>query len=310
MMDLRGDQTIINSLKICPLTSDPCNKNIKLDPKKIFLVEHYGDGKREQREKAINDVCDDLDLDLEIADIKIEERSFFCKICEQIQSSFICLVDLTNLRPNVLVELGMAYGFQKPVVIIFEEKDEAAVKKNLSDLVWADTIIYKNYDDLRDDLKHTIKSLFGRQEHNVLSFYNLKDMKKIKKQIELLLDLEKVKIPNIVSFKLVEGRKRVILDQGENSIKKGMFFSIHKVKDGIESEENFGTVEVVHTQKRLSQAKINYTHFEYNREVNDFFRMSIKPDKIPFVLKKYDLDLDETKLEQITKIVGCLSILM
>lgn len=309
MMNLRSDKTTINSLKICPLTSGLCNKDITVDPKKVFLAEPYCDENKDKREKAINEIFVELGLELVIAVHKNKVRAFFCKICEQIQSSFLCLVDLTKLRPNVLIELGMAYGFQKPIIIIFEEKDSVKVEEVLSDINWADPIKYKDCDDLKDKLKKTVKLLFKEYGSTNLRLYDKDQIKKFKEELKLWLDLEKLEdVPNIVSFKSVEGHKRVILDQGKHNLRRGMFFCIHKVQNGIESENSFGTVEIVHPQENMSQAKINYTNFEYMQEIDDLLIKDVDPKEIPFVLKKYDLGLDKTKLKKMTKIVECLGI--
>lgn len=245
---------------------------------------------------------------MEIADRNIKNAAFFCKICEQIQTSYICLVDLTNQRPSVILELGMAFGFQKPIIIIFEEKERKKIEI-LTDIGWADPIAYKNYTDLKDKLRKTFKELFICHGSSLIPAYDLKDVIKFKNEIELLLDLENLEsIPNILEFKLVDGNERIILDQGKNqNIKKGMVFSIHRIEDGIESEKNFGYVEITHPQNNFSQSKVHYADLKYKDEINSILKG--KTREIPYILKKIKLKIEKRDLEEMKRIIECLNYL-
>ena len=56
-----------------------------------------------------------------------------CKICQSIQKASVCIVDITTWNANVMFELGLMYGWGKPVILIKhrEEKTEKADLKGM-----------------------------------------------------------------------------------------------------------------------------------------------------------------------------------
>jgi len=81
------------------------------------------------------------------ADESIKNIDVMCKICEGIQSSRYAIINISGWNPNVLFELGLAYGLGKETVLIkgHEEKVPA-------DLRGMEYIEYRNSDELRKKL--------------------------------------------------------------------------------------------------------------------------------------------------------------
>ncbi|MBE0426161.1 MAG: hypothetical protein IBX72_05900 [Nitrospirae bacterium] len=86
-----------------------------------------------------------------------------CKICHKIRSSKFGIYDISEVcnecnkpEPNVTWELGLAYGFGKPAILILEKNS-----KVISDLAGLDRIEYKSMLDLEIQLKAKIQGLRG-----------------------------------------------------------------------------------------------------------------------------------------------------
>lgn len=96
-----------------------------------------------------------LNINYKIAKHEIRTKDFFCKICELIQQSKYFLANLTNPTFNVGLELGLALGLDKEVILI------ASIRTKLpSDLVWQEVIFYgKDINKLKDDFIKCIKGL-------------------------------------------------------------------------------------------------------------------------------------------------------
>lgn len=86
-----------------------------------------------------------------------------CKICRKIRSSKLGIYEISkrcnecrNPNPNVIWELGLAYGFGKPAILILKKNS-----KVISDLAGLDRIEYKSMLDLEIQLKAKIQGLRG-----------------------------------------------------------------------------------------------------------------------------------------------------
>ena len=84
------------------------------------------------------------------ADEEITCKDIMCKICEQIQACRMAIINISGLNPNVMLELGLAYGLGKPVYIV---KDKAT--KAISDLGSIEYIEYS----------HATETIFQRAGH-------------------------------------------------------------------------------------------------------------------------------------------------
>ena len=123
----------------CPMVGICPHEPVNIEPDSYFLVQPF-DSEKGEREKAIDDALKEFygrkKYKLIKSDCKIHNHSSYCDICLKIKSSQFSIVDISGelhdtidkesskkerkvfLRPNVALELGMAYGFNKPALIL------------------------------------------------------------------------------------------------------------------------------------------------------------------------------------------------
>jgi hypothetical protein len=124
----------------CPLVGTCPYEPVCIIPDSYFLIQPF-DSEKEDREKAVADALrkfygGDDKYELRRSDSKIYNTSSYCDICLKIKSSQFCIVDISGelhetidkesgknepkifLRPNVALELGLAYGFNTQAYIL------------------------------------------------------------------------------------------------------------------------------------------------------------------------------------------------
>lgn len=141
----------------CYLTgSKVCNLDIKEKPNQIFVAYNY---KYKNVEKTISEsiipALKELKIIYKIAKQEISTKDFFCKICELIQQSKYFLANLTNPTFNVGLELGLALGLDKEIILI------ASTRTRLpSDLIRQEVIFYgKDLNKLKEDFIKCVKGI-------------------------------------------------------------------------------------------------------------------------------------------------------
>ncbi|MDD4781134.1 MAG: hypothetical protein PHT02_11125 [Tissierellia bacterium] len=85
------------------------------------------------------------------ADVIINNKDIMCKICEQIQSCGIIIVNISGLNSNVMLELGLAYGLGKRVIVIKDKKTTT-----ISDLGSIEYIEYSHAGELQQKLNEIL----------------------------------------------------------------------------------------------------------------------------------------------------------
>jgi len=133
-----------------------CNLKIKEKPDQIFIAYNY---KYKNVEKVINEavfpaLCQ-LGIKYKVAKLEISTKDFFCKICELIQSSKYFLGNITNPTFNVGLELGLALGLEKDIILVASRRTKIP-----SDLVRQEVIFYsKDIVDFKNRFIECIKKL-------------------------------------------------------------------------------------------------------------------------------------------------------
>jgi hypothetical protein len=141
----------------CYLTGNKiCNLDIKEKQDQIFIAYNYKYRNVERTiEEAIIPALNSLKLNFKIAKLEIRTKDFFCKICELIQQSKYFLANLTNPTFNVGLELGLALGLDKEVILIASTRTKLP-----SDLVRQEVIFYgKDLNKLKEDFVKCFKSI-------------------------------------------------------------------------------------------------------------------------------------------------------
>ena len=133
----------------CYLTGNNiCSLNVKEKPHQIFIAYNYKYKNVEKTiEEAIIPALKSLSVKYKIAKQEIKTKDFFCKICELIQQSKYFIANLTNPTFNVGLELGLALGLNKEIILIASRRTKIP-----SDLVRQEVIIYsKDLEKLKRD---------------------------------------------------------------------------------------------------------------------------------------------------------------
>lgn len=241
--------------RYCLLIGDNCPYfPVKIIPGLVFIAEPY-DEKRKERERIIINLIEGYEHCL--ADHETLNISLTCKICNKIQSSQFGIVDITGLNENVLIELGMLFGFNKPVIILVEKKEdiEFHIPSNIKGI---EQIRYKNFLELEQKLGKSFQNLVEFWRKGVDYQINLQSI--IAGRIHLCENLIKFKTMDfsciIISFQEINGRLTPIINRGQKHyISKGMIFELffHKVKIAGETlDEPIGYLEIIHVQDKIS----------------------------------------------------------
>ena len=141
----------------CYLTgSRTCSLKIKENPSQIFIAYNYKYKNVENVIKqAIFPAIKQAGLKYKVARLEVRTKDFFCKICELIQGSKYFLANLTNPTFNVGLELGLALGLEKEIVLIASRRTRIP-----SDLVRQEVIFYsKDIKDLKAKVLDCIKNI-------------------------------------------------------------------------------------------------------------------------------------------------------
>ena len=245
----------------CLLTGGRCSHYpINIEPNLFFISEPY-DKERKAREKAMKEAIKGYPHI--IADHKAMNIALTCKICQQIQSAQFGIVDVTSLNENVLIELGMLYGFFKPVVILVKHSE--GTKINIpSNIIGIEQVRYKDFKDLTKKLRNILTSLFELWKKKAEYLINLRPILEAQiVQLELAIETKNLLDTKfegtILDFKIVDNIAIAIVNKGTGQgVRKGMFFKVYrsdkKVK-GVYLEEDVGLLVVKHPQEKISQCQ-------------------------------------------------------
>ena len=245
----------------CLLTGGRCSHfPIDIEPNSFFISEPY-DKERKAREKAIRKVIKGYPHI--IADHKAMNIALTCKICQQIQSAQFGIVDITGLNENVLIELGILYGFFKPVVILVKHSEKTRVNIP-SNIIGIEQVRYKDTKDLITKLRNVLTSLFELWKKKGEYLINLKPMLEAQiVQLELAIETKNLLDAKfegtILDFKIIDNIANAIVDKGTGQgVRKGMLFRVYRCDKkvrGVPLEEDVGLLIVRHPQEKISQCQ-------------------------------------------------------
>lgn len=248
-------------ISYCLLTGGRCpHCPINVELNTFFISEPY-DQERKQREQAIKDAIKGFKF--VVADHRIKNIALTCKICQEIQSSQFGVVDVTGCNENVLIELGMLYGFNKPTVIIIKktEKTEIEVPSNIKGI---EQVRYSNFDDLVGKLKDVISvflELWKKEEDFLVDLRPAikAQISDIELAIETRALLKMSFESSIVDFKIFGDVALVIINKGAiHGVRNEMLLRVYRCDTTIGQEnleEDVGLIVVTHVQDRISQCQ-------------------------------------------------------
>lgn len=133
--------------KCFKLGIDQCPINPPFQRGKVFIAMPFDNAYLDSYNYGIVPALNSLGLEHYKADNEINNKDIMCKICEELQTCSMVIVNISGLNPNVMLEHGLAYGLGKPVIII---KDRAT--KAISDIGSLEYIEYEHAHDLMQKL--------------------------------------------------------------------------------------------------------------------------------------------------------------
>jgi hypothetical protein len=260
----------------CPMVGKCPYEPVGVKPNSYFLVQPF-DSEKEEREKAIGDALkkfyDGKKYELKKSDFKISDNSSYCDICLKIKASQFCIVDISgelheiidkesgkkeskvSLRPNVALELGMAYGFNKPALILSRKLNgKRLIPSDIAFVRYIDISLIKfgGWSVASQKLLNRLReSVPFRLIKESLDLDNRKLKENFKKYYESLLHL-KERLPSLRNrnFRINQivyrgGRPVGIIRDAEDLI-EGICFDFYVLEQEI--EQLVGQLKVYHVQ--------------------------------------------------------------
>ena len=257
----------------CPVVGT-CPHKPKIRPNSYFLIQPF-DSEKKNREDAIEAALKKFHAgekyEIKKSDKKIYERGIYCDICYKMMESECCIADISGesykvvdggalkskifLRPNVALELGMAYGLRKPALILFRNVN--GMNQIPSDIEFVRYIeippigikgwpgaSQKILDQLRE--REIIRPIIDSPEAQLIESINNteRDLMNLKylKRMQGTSASDSFKINQILNK---YGRLIGIIENAYN-LKSGIYFNIYIINHGI--EDFAGTCKVYHTR--------------------------------------------------------------
>ncbi|MDR1001730.1 MAG: nucleotide-binding protein [Oscillospiraceae bacterium] len=140
--------------KCFKLDIDNCPLNPDFNKRKIFVAMPFDNKYLDSYNYGIVPALNSLGFEHYKADNDIRNKDIMCKICKQIQSCRLAIINISGLNPNVMLEYGMVYGLGKSVIII-KDKDTKAI----SDIGCIEYIEYEHAHHLMEKLSSALNSI-------------------------------------------------------------------------------------------------------------------------------------------------------
>lgn len=138
----------LHQMRVCFKTGTrgcPCNPTeIK---GKVFVAMPFNDDYWDSYEYGIKIALEQSGVEHYKANDEISNKDIMCKICEQLQSCSKVIANISGLNPNVMLELGLAYGLGKDVIVVKDKKTTT-----ISDLGSIEYIEYAHAGELQQKL--------------------------------------------------------------------------------------------------------------------------------------------------------------
>jgi hypothetical protein len=144
-----------HQMRLCfKIQKNGCPLNPAEIKNKVFVAVPFHDDYKNSYEYGIKLALESVGMDFYRADNKISNKDIWCKICNEIQTCGIFLANISGLNPNVMLELGLAYGLGKKVVLV---KDTDT--KTVSDLGAIEYIEYAHEGELQVKLRQFLQGI-------------------------------------------------------------------------------------------------------------------------------------------------------
>lgn len=137
-----------HQMRVCFKTgARRCPLNPQEKRNKVFVAMPFTNDYKDSYEYGVKLVLEQKGITYFKADNEVRNKDIMCKICEEIQSCGKVIANISGLNPNVMLELGLAYGLGKNVIVIKDTKTTA-----ISDLGSIEYIEYAHAGELQQKL--------------------------------------------------------------------------------------------------------------------------------------------------------------
>lgn len=140
---------------------------------KVFLGYPFAWDKSIGYRERLRSICEKSHFTLATADDRYAPEQIWDAIQKEIESAWYCIFDVTDLNPNVLLELGFAIGSGQDVIILQTKSKVSSVfgskldyKPLPSDLQSVRVIRYENLDDLDSRLTKAFEDMGATEHHD------------------------------------------------------------------------------------------------------------------------------------------------
>lgn len=124
-----------------------CPKDINPHRFKFFVATSFSDEYKKVTTRFIEKMEEDFGIPNEQifrADNYVATRDIMCKVCQGLQESECVIANISGFNPNVMLELGMALGLCKEVILL---KDGRIADQEVSDVKGLEYIAYSSDDE-------------------------------------------------------------------------------------------------------------------------------------------------------------------
>lgn len=260
----------------CPVVGICPHEPVDVQPNSYFLIQPFDKNKME-RETAIKDALKKFygsgqKYELKKSDSMIYDRGVYCDICYKIKSSQFCIVDLTGeihkiidesgkmetkvfLRPNVALELGIAYGFNKPALIMSSKLNgKHLIPSDIEFIRYIDIppIEFMGWESasqkLLDRLSSSMPLIAIKRALNLHDKKIIKDVKKYYKSLlHLKQDLRYLKRKSFTLNQIVYSNNSVLgIIRDAEGLREDFCFNFYILEKGI--EQLVGKLRCYHVQ--------------------------------------------------------------
>lgn len=105
-------------LRICFKNLEPCPFSIEDKPNTAFVFMPLRKEFQDVYSIGIKETLENLGWACSRADEKFDTPEIVCTICKSAQEASLIIADLTRRNPNVFLEVGLAFGLEKYVVLL------------------------------------------------------------------------------------------------------------------------------------------------------------------------------------------------
>lgn len=124
-----------------------CPMNPPFKRNKVFVAMPFDDTHLDSYYYGVVPALNSFGFEHYCARNEITTKDIMCKICNEIQSCGLVIINISGLNPNVMLEHGIAYGLGKSVIIVKDKSTNA-----ITDIGCLEYIEYEHAHDLMQKL--------------------------------------------------------------------------------------------------------------------------------------------------------------